>query len=34
VHYARALSLAIGWPEPEMHVRTRRAGTRRVATND
>ena len=26
-HFARALSAAIGWPEPEIHVRTRRAGT-------
>ena len=26
VHYARALSAAIGWPEPEIHVRSRRAG--------
>jgi cyanophycin synthetase len=27
VHFARALSAAIGWPEPEIHVRTRRAAT-------
>ena len=30
-HFARALSAAIGWPEPEIHVRTRRAGTSRTA---
>jgi UDP-N-acetylmuramyl tripeptide synthase len=27
VHYARALSRAIGWPEPEIHVRPRRDAT-------
>ena len=26
VHFVRALSAAIGWPDPEIHVRTRRAG--------
>src|SRR4051812_11496242 len=26
VHFARGLSAAIGWPDPEIHVRTRRTG--------